>query len=87
MANNDIFKTLEKTDRKSEIRWIQKIRNFDFLNFRNTENEYYKRIFKLLKRYKEDFQAVEFFSEHIFKIDTNFEKHKRFIIITKEHLY
>jgi len=55
MSSTDIFNALEKTDRKSEIWRIQKIRNFDFLNLWSPENEYYKRIFKLLKRYKEDF--------------------------------
>lgn len=41
-----------------------------------------------MKRYKEDFGALEFFSEHVFKIDSkNFEKHKRFLIITKDTFY
>lgn len=104
-TNNKIKNILDKQVRMSQfngrgpstirensvINKISKIKNFDFLGLRNKDNKYYKRVIRILERYKEMPMGVqdgmECFTEYIYKIDTSYNKHKRKILITSHALY
>ena len=81
------YTNIQLDERDSVIKRISKLRDFDFLKLRDPDHKYYKRIFKLLKRYHEDHASTLFFSEHIMKIDTQFEKHKRILVVTPDRLF
>ena len=76
---------------ESIIDKISKIKNFDFLGLRSKDSKYYKRVTRILERYKEMPIGVrdgtECFTEYIYKIDTSFKKNKRKILITSGAMY
>lgn len=66
---------------------VSMIKNFDYLALRSKTHKYHKRIQKLMERNFEDVTSPDFFSEYIKKIDTNYNKNKRILVITTDALY